>query len=151
MTNNLKWKLVVGLLFAFLAGAATGGFVAARQSHHHHHGDRERGPHSLAERMRDRMQERLELSPEQLEKAGPIFEQAAKELEQIRAETGRRVQAVMTEANRALAPNLTDLQRAKLDAFKKSPRGGHRPGKGARRHGSHPGKETAPPPPEPSS
>ena len=121
MNTNLKWKLVVGLLLAFLAGAATGGFLAARQAHHRK-ADFDQRRHSLAERMRDRMRTRLQLTPEQVEKTGPIFDQAAVELEKIRRETGQQVKETMAATNRALTPILTDEQRAKMADLEKTPR-----------------------------
>ncbi|MDQ3198652.1 MAG: hypothetical protein M3Q46_05600 [Verrucomicrobiota bacterium] len=145
MNSALKWKLVGGFLLAFLAGAAAGSFIATRESHHHRHADRGHGPHLLA----DRMQSRLDLTPEQMEKARPIFAQAAAELEKIRAETGKRVQAVMAEANRALAPMLTEAQRGKLNSFRKSGRDDRRPEKAhGRRRGGRPPKEADLPGPE---
>jgi uncharacterized membrane-anchored protein YhcB (DUF1043 family) len=120
MNTALKWKLVAGFVLAFLAGGATGGFLVASQSRHRRM-DLAQHRHSFAERLRSRMQTQLDLTPEQIEKTAPIFDQAAGELEKIRAETGQRVQQVMAEANRALAPELTDAQRVKLDALEKQP------------------------------
>ncbi len=122
MNSALKWKLLVGFLLAFLAGGATGGFLAtshARQNANLAH------PHPwLVDRMRSRMQAELDLTPEQIEKTTPIFDRAASELEKVRAETGARVRQIMAEANRALGPELTDAQRAKLDALGKRVRRG---------------------------
>jgi hypothetical protein len=117
MNTTLKWKLIAGFVLAFVAGCATGGFLAA--SHLRHlQADFAQRPHSLALRMRSRVQAELKLTPVQIEKTAPIFDQAASELEKIRAETGERVHQVMAEANRALAPELTETQRARLDALK---------------------------------
>jgi Spy/CpxP family protein refolding chaperone len=65
--------------------------------------------------MRHRIQAQLDLTPAQSEKIGPIFDQAANELQQIRTETGARVRQVIAEAERALAPQLTPEQRKKLE------------------------------------
>jgi Spy/CpxP family protein refolding chaperone len=125
MNTALKWKLTVGFLLAFLAGGATGGFLAASQARHlrTHFAH----PHPwLVERMRSRMQAELDLTPEQIEKTAPILDRAASELEKVRAETGARVRQIMAEANRALGPELTDAQRAKLDVLGKRPRPGRK-------------------------
>jgi len=125
MNTALKWKLTVAFLLAFLAGGATGGFLAARQARHlrAHFAH----PHPwLVERMRSRMQAELDLTPEQIEKTAPILDRAASELEKVRAETGARVRQIMAEANRALGPELTDAQRAKLDVLGKRPRPGRK-------------------------
>ena len=133
MNATLRWKLVAGFVLVFLAGGTTGGFFVA--SHlRHRQADFARHPHSLAERMRNRVQAELNLTPEQVEKTTPIFDRAAGELEKIRAETGERVRQVMAEANSALAPELTDAQRASLEALKKQPRSNRGPGNATRRH-----------------
>jgi Spy/CpxP family protein refolding chaperone len=142
MNTALKWKLTAGFLLAFLAGGATGGFLAASQarqlrthfSHPHHR---------LVERMRSRMQAELDLTPEQVEKTAPILDRAASELEKVRAETGARVRQIMAEANRALGPELTDAQRAKLDALGKRPRSGRKSRNAPHSRALHPPGESA--------
>ena len=125
MNTALKWKLTAAFFSPSSRAAATGGFLAVSQARHlrahlaH--------PHPwLVERMRSRMQAELDLTPEQIEKTAPIFDRAASELEKVRAETGARVRQIMAEANRALGPELTDAQRAKLDALGKRPRPGRK-------------------------
>ena len=136
MNTGLKWKLVAGFLLAFLAGGATGGFLVASQARHRRM-DFALHRHSLAERMRSRIQAQLNLTPEQLAKTAPIFDQAVNELEKIRAETGARVRQVLADANRALAPELTDAQRTKLEALQKQPRPSRGP-RNAPRHRARP-------------
>ena len=113
MNANLKWKLVAGFILVFLAGCATGAFFAASHSHHLRKAAFHRS--SLADRMRHRIQAQLDLTPAQIEKIGPIFDQAASELQKIRSETGAQVRQVMAETERALAPELTPEQRKKLE------------------------------------
>jgi Spy/CpxP family protein refolding chaperone len=112
MNATLKWKLVVGFVLAFLAGGATGAFFAATHSHHLHLALHR---YSFADRMRHRIQAQLDLTPAQMEKIGPIFDQAASELQKVRADSGARVRQVMAETERALAPQLTPEQRKKLE------------------------------------
>jgi len=125
MNAALKWKLVAGFLLVFLAGVGTGSFLGARHVHHLR-GDFAHSHHWLAERMRNRMQVELDLTPEQIAKTAPIFDHAASELEKIRAETGERVGQIIAAANRALAPELTDAQRARLEAMEKRLRPDHK-------------------------
>jgi hypothetical protein len=101
MNATLKWKLVVGFILAFLAGCATGAFFAASHSHHLHLAHHR---YSLADRMRNRIQAQLDLTPAQSEKIGPIFDQAATELQQRRA---------LEIAPAALPPLEIDPSRAK--------------------------------------
>jgi Spy/CpxP family protein refolding chaperone len=121
MNTALKWKLVVGFLLVFLAGAAAGGFLAVRQMRHPR-ADFAHSHHWLTEHMRSRMQTELNLTPEQIVTTAPIFDRAASELEKVHAETGERVRQIIAEANRALAPELTDAQRVRLEALEKRPR-----------------------------
>jgi Spy/CpxP family protein refolding chaperone len=117
MNAALKWKLALGFGLVFIAGLATGAFINATHLRRlrpdfAHHG-------SLAERMRHRMEARLDLTPEQMAKAAPILDQATRELEEIRQETGQRVHEILAEVDRELAPALTAEQRARLEAMEK--------------------------------
>ncbi len=137
MNTALKWKLLAGFVLVFLAGAAADGFFAASQLHHWRAGASHPN-FSLAERMRNRIETKLDLTPAQIEQARPIFDRAAAELEKIRNETGQRVHQVITEANTALATELTPEQRARLKALEKKGREEHEFRKGPRRHGPPP-------------
>jgi Spy/CpxP family protein refolding chaperone len=103
----------VGFVLAFLAGGATGAFFTFHPARHWH-ADFGRHPQLLTERMRNRIQAQLDLTPQQLAKIGPILDHATRELQDIRAETGAKVRQVMAETDRALQPELTDAQRAQL-------------------------------------
>jgi Spy/CpxP family protein refolding chaperone len=109
MNRALKWKLIAGLTLVFLAGGMTGAFVVASQTRHFLF-----GPYH-ADRMRDRLRVQLRLSDEQVAKISPIIDKTAKQLETIRAETGRRVHETFAEAHREMAAELTPEQRAKLE------------------------------------
>jgi Spy/CpxP family protein refolding chaperone len=115
MSRSLKWSLVLGFVLVFIAGLAVGGYYGTTYSRH-------RGPDAahhqlLAERLRNRMQARLNLTPEQMKNTAPIFEKAARELEQVRTDTAQRVHKIMTAADHDLSPALTAEQRAKLEAL----------------------------------
>jgi hypothetical protein len=99
MTPSFKAKLLGGFILAFLAGGAMGAFLTMHQSRHWR-ADFGRHSHSLSERMRTRIKSQLDLTPEQLN--------------EIRAQTGAKVRQVMVETERALEPELTDAERARL-------------------------------------
>jgi hypothetical protein len=137
MSTSLKWRLGLGFFLAFVAGGATGGFLAASHARHLRT-DFAHAHHWLTERMRSRMKEELDLTPEQIEKTAPIFDHTASKLERIRVETSARVHQVIAETNSALAPELTESQRANLEALETRPR----PGRQSR---NAPGKRAPPP------
>jgi hypothetical protein len=124
MSASLKAKLIAGFTFAFLAGGAAGAFFTFHHARQWRE-DFQRHSHSLAERMRDRIKQRLELTPEQTAKVDPILDHAVGELQKIRAETGARVGRVMSETNQAVQPFLTDAQREKLEKMERGPHKNH--------------------------
>lgn len=138
MNGALKWKLIAGFLLVFLAGGVTGAFVAAKTTRHHlfatsHHG-------FAAQRMRDRYQAELGLTPEQLAKISPVIDKAAAQLESIRKDTGRRVRETFLNAHRQIAADLTAEQRARLEEMRER----HQK---FRRHHRRDGRMRPPPPP----
>jgi hypothetical protein len=129
MNASLKGKLVAGFILAFLAGAATGAFFTFHEGRQWH-GSFGRHPHSVAERMRDRVKSQLDLTPEQMAKVAPVLDRAVNELQQIRSETGAKVRQVMSETDQSLKPLLSDEQREKLARIEKEghgKRGAHHP------------------------
>jgi Spy/CpxP family protein refolding chaperone len=130
MNTSLKGKLIAGFLLAFLAGGAVGGFVAFRQTRNWH-AEFGRHPHNFTEHMRHRITSQLGLTPEQAAKVDPILNHASEELQQIRTDTGAKVRQVAAETNQALAPLLTDAQRAKLKELQEHSQHEGRP------HGTH--------------
>lgn len=115
MSVPLRWKLVGGFVLVFIAGLIGGAFLAAAQMRHHradfaHH-------EALTERIRNRMKSRLDLTAEQMTKTAPIFDKTARQIEDIRKETSRRIHETFAAADDELAPALTPEQRARLDAL----------------------------------
>jgi Spy/CpxP family protein refolding chaperone len=115
MRRALIWWSVVGVLVVFAAGMATGMFVGARKAQdvlvfkHRKH---------MGERMRQHLIRELELTPEQIEKLSPIIEDTSRRLQEIRAESGRRVAETMQESHAAISPHLTPEQRERLATMK---------------------------------
>ena len=116
MNEALKWKLITGFLLVFLAGGVTGAFVAAKTTRHHlfatgHHGIE-------AQRMRERLQAELRLTPEQLTKISPVIDKAAAQLETIRRDTARRVRDTFADMHKKIGVDLTPEQRTELDQMR---------------------------------
>ncbi|MEP6823135.1 MAG: hypothetical protein ABI946_12395 [Chthoniobacterales bacterium] len=115
MMRNLQWQIVLGLTLAFFAGAATGlfgGVWYARRAFDERHGQ------MMGDRMRERIQHQLDLTPEQMALVDPILNKTAQRLQVIRAETGERVEQVMEDSHREMAALLTPEQQAKLEDLK---------------------------------
>jgi Spy/CpxP family protein refolding chaperone len=116
MNGALKWKLIAGFLLVFAAGGVTGAFVAAATTRHHLFATRHLG--IAAERMRERLQAELNLTPDQLAKISPIVDKAAAQLESIRKDTARRVRDTFAETHQQIAADLTPEQRTKLERMR---------------------------------
>ena len=112
MNGALKWKLVAGFDLVFvaggIAGAALGGWYTRHLLFESHR------PGHLGDRMKERLRTELRLTPEQVAKVSPIIDKTTVQLREIRRDTRRRVHAVMTEAHKEIAANLTDEQRQRL-------------------------------------
>jgi len=110
----------------------------------------------IAIRMRNHLQTRLGLNPDQVAKINPIIDGAASELHSIRAETMQRVNKVFEDSYAKVSAILTPEQRTKLDQMQKErhdmmqPHGqeGHRhPGEGAASPGHDGSQHDSPSPP----
>jgi len=124
MNRALQWRLIVGFMLVFLAGGITGAFVGAAHARHFFL----RGPHRafIKERMGERLQRELNLTPEQVTKISPMIDKASAQLEAIRTETAQRVHETMAQAHREMATVLTDEQREKLKQMHRRQRRGLR-------------------------
>jgi Spy/CpxP family protein refolding chaperone len=140
MNRALKWKLIIGFVLVFVAGGMTGAFLGASHARHLFFAQPHRG--MISQRMRDRYRAKLNLTPEQVAKISPIIDKAAAQLEEIRGTTGRRVHETIAEAHREMAADLTEEQRAKLQAIEARHRRWH--------HQAREPRESTPPEPETS-
>lgn len=111
MTPSMKWRIAVGLLLVFLAGLASGVFAGAWHAHRTYRGGQGT---RMAERMRERMRDDLDLTPAQMQEVGPILDRTAQRLQEIRRETGRRVSETVAQSHEELATHLTPEQQAGL-------------------------------------
>lgn len=112
MNRALQWKLIAGFLLVFVAGGITGAFVGGSYARYHffelHH------PERIGGRMKERLREELNLTPEQVAKISPIIDKTTAQLREVRRDTGRRVHEILADAHRQMAARLTDEQRQKL-------------------------------------
>jgi hypothetical protein len=114
MNEALKWKLAFAFLLVFIAGVTTGClFGALHLKKRHIIGP----PHSgdVAGRMREHFRKALDLTAEQEMKIMPIVDATSTRLDAVRIETAQRVRAVMEDAKREIAPQLSAEQQKKLE------------------------------------
>jgi Spy/CpxP family protein refolding chaperone len=138
MNRALQWKVIAGFILVFAAGGITGAYVAVFHAHRVFFEMHE--PGGMAAHMKERLGSELKLTPEQMNKVAPIVDKTAAQLEQIRVETGQRVHETFMASHRAIAENLTDEQKKKLQEMEANH---HR-----QWHGFHnpPGSPGGPPP-----
>src|SRR3954468_13764685 len=106
-----KTRFTIALALVFLAGLATGVFGGAWHARHAfagRHGER------MGDRMREHLRRELNLTPEQVQEVNPIVETMAKQLQEIRAESGRRVSETIAQSHEQIAAHLTPEQQAEL-------------------------------------
>ena len=137
MNPALRWKLITGFVLVFVAGGATGVFLATAQARRLLVQSHESG--FVATRMKQRMRAELELTPEQVAIISPITDQTAVQLHQIRKETARRVRETITESHQQISASLTEEQKQKLKQMELRHRRWHGPGFRHRGPGGRPG------------
>jgi Spy/CpxP family protein refolding chaperone len=142
VNGSLRWKLIVGVILAFLAGGMSGFFFASMHSHvfievHQ--------PDLMSMRMKEHLRQQLNLTPDQEKKVSPIVEKMAAQLEQIRGETGDRVRKTMQDAHHEMEGLLTEEQKKELAQMEERHRTGHMMHRGM--HPPPPDGEKPPPPP----
>ena len=115
MNAPFRLKLVGGFVVVFIAGLIAGRLLRRAQVRHHRTDFS--GHEAITERIRNRMKSRLDLTPEQMAKTAPIFDKTARQIEDIRKETSRRIHETFAAADHELAPALTPEQRPRLDAL----------------------------------
>ncbi len=137
MSQFSQWKTIGYAAAIFVAGGISGGALGiyeAKSRLFSPPGEREMALH-----MRNRLQARLGLTPEQMAKITPIVENAASELRSIRVETAQRLNKVFEDSYSQVSAVLTPDQRPKLDEMLRERRammqahwqeGHHHPGQG---------------------
>jgi Spy/CpxP family protein refolding chaperone len=108
-------KVVAYLAIIFVAGGAAGAVITLRNAQEH-----QVQPASMERactRFQDRLVSKLSLTPEQITRLQPVFDQTAQELRAIHANALRNTDDVIRRAHERIARELTPEQKAKLQAF----------------------------------
>ena len=118
MNNLTKTKLISYLAAIFLAGGVTGATVAVTAAKQLAAKPPRIG-HIETRYLKERFQSKLGLTPEQTKSIEPILENMSEQLKSIRAETSKRIAAVMKNSCDQIGKDLTPEQRHKLEEMKK--------------------------------
>lgn len=112
MKTSSNWKTIFGLVAIFALGAASGSLITARlrpapEPAQARTAPEERWQHlTLAD-----YQQRLSLTPGQVERLKPIFGVTSQKLSTLRANTAERIASLIHEMNGEVMQNLTPTQR----------------------------------------
>jgi hypothetical protein len=115
MSNVTKGKAIFYLVAIFIAGAVCGtivGYTTGRQQAVSPARQKE-----MSDKLLQRLQTRLSLSPEQFAEIKPIVEQNSAAMQAIHRESWQRVSDNFKKMNARIAGHLTDDQKEKLEAM----------------------------------
>ena len=113
--NPAKGKALFYLVAIFIAGAACGailGYTSGRQQAVYPARQNE-----MSDKLLQRLQTRLNLTPEQFAQIKPIVEQNSAAMQSIHRESWQRVSDNFKKMNARIAGHLTDAQKEKLEAM----------------------------------
>jgi len=139
MSPFSKWTTIGYAAAIFVAGGISGGAIGIYEARSHVPAPP--GEQEMAGRMLNRLQARLDLTPDQMAKIRPIIERAAADLRSIRTDTAQRINKTFDDSYAQVSAILTPAQRVKLDDLQKKRReamqlhfGGHWRAAGPPRH-----------------
>jgi Spy/CpxP family protein refolding chaperone len=117
MSLSASSKIVISLTVIFCAGGVSGavlGWNSARKSL-----SKPPTVERVCTKMRDSLQTRLNLTPEQMHKIQPILDRTGKDLHLIHRRTMEEVQMLFQASNAEIAKELTPEQQGKFEALNK--------------------------------
>lgn len=115
MTNISKTKIVLYILAIFVAGAFAGGFGGYSLANHDP-ASRVR-PDELADRIKKRMQTKLNLTAEQMKEIDPSVQKVCAQLRMIGHNSALETSKAFDKFNQQIAAFLTSEQEEELDKF----------------------------------
>ena len=128
MNQPAPWKTIAFTTTIFLLGGIAGAAIAFGLARH----ISPRPPfiHDMSQHLQSRLETKLELTPEQLQKVQPAIAKVSAEMQALHAETMKRGSKVMDDFYTTITNALTTGQMQKLEELKKArpdfpPRGSH--------------------------
>lgn len=112
MNNSRVLRIVVYATLIFLAGAATGAFVAPNLGRHFMRPPR---AEEMSRHMLEHLQSELNLTADQAAKIRPLIEETGQAMDALRRNTTQQVRARMAETNKKIAALLTPEQQIKFE------------------------------------
>ena len=114
------WKVVLAFLGVFVAGIFSGAMLGVRFGRHFMPpANRSPGGQNFGPQMMKRLEEQLELTPEQTTQIAPIVERTQVEVQRLRKENVREMTKVMDQMHTEVSAILTPEQRVKLEELRK--------------------------------
>ena len=149
MSPFSKWKTIGYAVAIFVAGGISGGALGVYETKSHlFEPPREQ---EMALHWRKRLQDKLELTPDQMATINPIIDNGVAQLRSIRIDTMERLNKIFEDSYAKISAVLTPDQRTKLDQMDKERRemmeqhlqeNHHHPGPGGSPGASHDGPDS---------
>jgi len=117
MSPFSKWKTIGYAVAIFVAGGVSGGALGVYETKSHLF-DPQR-EQEIAGHWRQRLTDKLGLTPDQVAQINPIIDSGATQLRSIRADTMQRLNKVFEDSYSKISAILTPDQRTKLDQMDK--------------------------------
>ena len=156
MSQFSQWKTIGYAVAIFVAGGISGGALGVYEPKSHLF-DPQR-EQEVALKWRTRLQNKLDLTPDQMARINPIIDNGVAQLRSIRSDTMERLNKVFEDSYTKISAILTPDQRAKLDQMDKERRemmmqhwqeNHHHPGSGGSPGGPYDGPGPYGPSPSP--
>ena len=116
MTNVSRWKVGAYAGALFLAGVVCGAAVISRMTASSPF--RLNRSEEIAARIRQRLTDRLKLSPDQVGKIDPVIIKTSIELEASHRDVLNRITTSLDSMHAQIAPELTSEQKARLEEIR---------------------------------
>jgi Spy/CpxP family protein refolding chaperone len=117
---NRPWKVILVMIGIFLAGSVAGAFIALAVEKSDSR--RRSGPDQWVPARLRTMSERLQLTPEQIDRIRPIMKREGDELAKLREHGMRETRAILERLEKQIAAELTPEQVAKFEEYNKEVR-----------------------------
>ncbi len=115
-------KLAAYLVGIFAAGAISGTVVALNVTRQSSAKQQVPTMERACDRMRQKLQKRLQLTPEQMSRIDPILKDTERELHEVQRRSLEQVEGVFEKSNARIARELTPEQRPQLEEIEKEQR-----------------------------